>query len=256
MNKILIGVTSFGRLPYTKKCLEALEATEHPLDCIIADNASPNPEVQEFLKQYDGKILSNGSTFKVLFLDKNYGVGKALNQILAHRKAGQHFMKLDNDTIMPSIPVTVCGINYIPEDKVNTKWLDEMLDCLENSVDQISCIGALLFDRNRETKAPAKIVTTTTGNSYVTEDFTSSHINGACQLYKNTTIDLLGKFRENFIYGYEDSVMASRANEYGLGLAAEWLYITHIDQLNLGEDTDRILEIKKKSLSGELEVPD
>ena len=250
MNKLLICVTSFNRLPYTQLCLSALENLENiTFDCIISDNNSKQ-EVKDWLKQYDGKKLPNGSTFKVLFLDKNYGVGKALNKALALKQTDQHFMKLDNDTILPSIEVP----GKITKEDINKNCLFEMVDCLENSIEPVSCIGALLFDRNRSTKAPAKIIETTTGNTYLTEDFTTSHINGACQLYKNTVINSLCRFSEKFIYGYEDSTMARSANKFGLGLAAEWLLIKHIDDLQL-PDALEILNIKKESLARRMQVP-
>ena len=250
MNSVLIGITSFHRWQYTKLCLQALENLENiTFDCIVVDNNS-NKETKDWLKQYDGKKLENGSTFKIIYNSVNLGVGKALNKVLRYKLEKQHFMKLDNDTILPSIPWE----DFITKDRVNKKCLYEMVDCLENSIEPIACLGALLFDRNRITKAPQKIIKTTTGNTYLTENFSDSHINGACQLYKNTVINKLGKFKEDFIYGFEDSTMGRLANEFGLGLACEWLYIAHIDKLDLPESKE-ILEIKRKSLSRELKVP-
>lgn len=250
VNKILIGVTSFNRLPYTKLCLEALENLENiTFDCVISDNNS-NQEVKDWLRQYENKILPNGSTFRVIYNPVNMGVGKALNQVLQFKYVEQHFMKLDNDTILPSI---TWG-NFITPERVNKNCLAEMVDLLENSTEEVACLGALLFDRNRKSKAPQKIITTTTGNKYITENFSDSHINGACQLYKNTVFNRILPFSENFVYGYEDSDMGVRANKFGLSLACEWLWIAHIDQLELPEAPE-ILEIKRKSLTGELKVP-
>lgn len=249
-NKVLIGVTSFNRLPYTKLCLQALENLENiTFDCVISDNNS-NQETKDFLKQYENKILSNGSTFRVIYNPVNYGVGKALNQVLKYKFVEQHFMKLDNDTILPSIGWE----DFITPERINKNCLAQMVDCLENSTEPIACIGALLFDRNRKDKAPRKIIKTTTGNTYITENFSDSHINGACQLYKNVVFNQILPFSENFVYGFEDSTMATKANRFGLGLAAEWLWIAHIDKLDLPE-SQQILKIKNDSLQRKLRVP-
>jgi len=253
MSKLLIGITSYNRLPYTKLCLRSLEhcETSHDITVVIVDNGSKS-EVLDYLKDWDGKVIGTKKFF-VLPLGKNYGVGKALNRVIdKYRTDDMHFMKLDNDTCFPSIEISSC----ISSEQVNNRCLEEIIDCLENSTEHISAIGALLFDRNRATKAPAKVVTTTTGNTYVTEDFTSSHINGALQLYHRDTMNILRRFSENKVYGFEDSIMATSANQYGLGLAAEWLWIAHIDRLDLGEDSQEILRIKRESLLGNLEVPD
>lgn len=250
VNKVLIGVTSFNRLPYTKLCLEALENLENiTFDCVIVDNNS-SQEVKDWLKQYESKVLQNGSTFRVIYNSVNMGVGKSLNQILKYKYVEQHFMKLDNDTILPSITWS----DFITPERVNKNCLAEMVDLLENSTENVACLGALLFDRNRQGKAPQKIITTTTGNKYVTENFSDSHINGACQLYKNTVFNQILPFSEDFVYGYEDARMASKAGKFGLGLACEWLWIAHIDDLQLPESKE-ILEVKRKSLTGELKVP-
>lgn len=252
MSKILVGITSFHRKSYTELCLKALEELNTKnleIQVIIGDNGS-NQETVEFLKKYDNYISKNNINFKVIFSSTNIGVGAMLNQILQFKYVEQHFMKLDNDTILPSI---TWG-DFITSERVNKNCLAEMVDLLENSTEEVACLGALLFDRNRKSKAPQKIITTTTGNKYITENFSDSHINGACQLYKNTVFNRILPFSENFVYGYEDSDMGVRANKFGLSLACEWLWIAHIDQLELPEAPE-ILEIKRKSLTGELKVP-
>jgi len=256
MNKILIGVTSFGRLSYTKKCLEALEATTHPFDCIIADNCSPNPEVKEFLKQYDPKVLPNGSTFKVLFLDQNYGVGKALNKILLHRKPEQHFMKLDNDVVMPSKIFTDLPDHLqITEDQVNPRWLDEMLDFLENNENnRFKSIAVYFYPRDRTTAAPLENIKTTTGNTYKIEN-PHNHMLGAGIMWHRDVMNELKTFAETHVYGYEDTKFSQASLRFGENAWAEWIYAKHIDQLDQGEDTDRILHIKNEALSGRLKVP-
>lgn len=248
MNKLLIGITSYNRVEYTEKCLQALEACENiSFDVIIADNNS-KPEVKEWLKQYDGKVLESGTTFKVLFLDKNYGVGKALNRVLEYRDPSQHFMKLDNDVVFPSINAYV--------DVLQPNCIFEMVDFLENNEGlRFKSVAGYFYDRDRKTHAPIEQIKTSTGREYEIEN-PHGHMLGAVIMWHNSVMNILKTFSEDFVYGYEDTKFSQASLQYGENAWARWLNpgIKHIDRLNL-DSSDEILNIKKESLSGRMKVP-
>lgn len=251
-NRLLVGITSFFRLPYTKLCLEHLSLCENvQFDCIIADNNS-SQEVKDYLKEWNGKVLPNGSTFRVLFLEKNFGVAKALNKILYYRMPEQHFMKLDNDVIFPTKVLD----SRITESLVNKNCLSEMLDFVENNENQrFKSIGVYFYDRDRATRAPIEFIKTTTGNTYEIENPNGPML-GACVLWHKDVMNRELKFDESFVYGYEDTQFSERSLKYGENAWARFLNpnCIHCDELNLPESSN-ILDIKAKSLRRELAVP-
>lgn len=258
MNKVLIGITSWYRLSYTKECLEALELTDMPFDCVICDNGSPQ-DVVEYLKTWDGKVLDNGATFKVHFFDKNYGVGKVLNTVLDIRKPEQHFLKLDNDFIVPT-KERIVHIPFlcIPKEKVRKDWLFGLVDVLENSNGSYSQVGLTphseLDIKNNfvdENWNPKYYIETTTGNKYAIGKV--PHLLGACSMYR---ADLLKnkRFSEERIYGFEDTLLSQTLRKHGEAIYLIDFIGKHIDLGQL-EETKIIAETKTKSLRGQLTVP-
>jgi GT2 family glycosyltransferase len=251
MSDLLIGITSFGRKKYTELCLKALEEQEikDNVTTIIGDNGS-NSEVVEFLKQYDGKVSSNGIKFKVIFSPINLGVGKMLNQILNYRTTDQHFCKLDNDTIFPSFELE----GFIKKDEVNKKAIFQMIDFIENQ-SRFKSVAAYFYNKDRSTAAPTEFIKTNTGNTYEIEN-PHNHMLGACIFFHKDVMNNLKKFDETRIYGFEDTIFSQKSLQFGENAWAKWLNpgIAHVDDFSLPESRE-ILEIKRKSLSRELKVP-
>ena len=101
MHKVLVCTMSYNRQPFTKRMLETFfKGTDEPVDMIIVEQGSGEP-AKNFCRQVDGKTTANGSTIKVIWNEDNVGIPKALNQALALRRPDQHFMKIDNDVILP-----------------------------------------------------------------------------------------------------------------------------------------------------------
>lgn len=260
MNKVLIGITTWDRLPFTIECLESLVLTEMPFDCIIGDNNS-GPDTVEYLKTWDKKILPNGSTFKVNFLDKNYGTAKANNLAVGELKAGQHFMKLDNDFVVPTkerddtVPFLRITSHMIRRD-----WLDGVVDVLENSGGMYSMVGLIPHGENDiknnfvdEQGGWKYHHVTTTGKRYAIGPV--PHLLGAASVYNGDYIlkDNL-RFPETRIYGFDDVYFAGPLLKYGKAVYLLDYAGKHIDKCHLPEES-RLRAIKDQSLRNKISVP-
>jgi hypothetical protein len=125
MNKVMIVSLLFNRQPLSKVCIESLfNYTTEPFDLFLWDNGSGKP-TQELLDKLEGLKFVNGSTINIIRSKENIGVTEALRTLQGHRKPGQHWMKMDNDVIVPKDPA----------------WLTDMREILENNVDNIKIIG-------------------------------------------------------------------------------------------------------------------
>ena len=96
--KPLIGITSYNRANLLAQTIEALEITTcgEEYELVIVDNASTDHSANWLNSWYDRlSPLRQGKT--VLYQKTNTGCPRALNLILAYRKMGQPFVKLDND---------------------------------------------------------------------------------------------------------------------------------------------------------------
>ena len=92
-----ILMVNYNRLEYLKGTLNSIfENTIHPYEITIWDNASNEEGVKEYLQNL------NNPNVKVLFSEKNVGVWRASNQLIAQAKNlyTLGFIKLDNDCII------------------------------------------------------------------------------------------------------------------------------------------------------------
>lgn len=92
MNVPVLMIT-YNRLEYTKKALEALLNSDAGQSICIIDNASTDG-TREYLRQ-----LFKHAT--VLFMPKNFGIAKAMNEFLNLTKKCEFVAKVDNDTLVP-----------------------------------------------------------------------------------------------------------------------------------------------------------
>jgi len=228
MNKVLICITSYNRQPYTKQCLEALfNYTNEPFDLVIVDNGSAQPSL-ELLKNFEDRKYGNGSTSRVIYNKVNLGVAKALNIGMRLRQPGQHFMKLDNDMVLPND---------------HESWLTEMIDITENSrrdLDNIKLVALSPFDPNRLDHFPRRLITLTNGHEYEIEDPMPYACLGAGKFVNSEVIDRIGGYNETFgLYGFEDTDYGTRAIRVGYKNIYHYkVNAKHIDAENLPESQD------------------
>ena len=230
MNKVLICVLSYNRQPYTKQCLEALfNYTSEPFDLVVVDNGSAAPSL-ELLKNFEDKKYGNGSTSRVVYNGTNLGVSKALNIGMRLRQPGQHYMKLDNDMVLPN--------DY-------ESWLTEMIDITENSrrdIDNVKLVALSPFNYNRPMSEhfPRRFLDLTNGHRYEIEDPMPYACLGAGKFVHSDVIDRIGGYNEKFgLYGFEDTDYGNRAIRVGFkNVYHAKVQAKHIDAENLPESAE------------------
>jgi len=125
MNKIFITSVLFNRQPYTKLFIESLlNNTDEPFDLLLWDNGSGTP-TQILLDKIEKLKFNNGTQITIIRNPINEGIGTAISKIQKFRKREQHFMKIDNDILVPE----------------NINWLTELIEIIESKENNISCVG-------------------------------------------------------------------------------------------------------------------
>jgi GT2 family glycosyltransferase len=231
MKDVMIVVLTFDRLPYTKRCLDALLLTRNKFDCLIVDNGSKQDTV-DYLSSYDGRETDDGAKFRVIFNGRNLGVGGGMNVALQQRRDDQHLMKLDNDVVVSS--------------KMNNMWLSEMVELLESDIG-ISHLGFCFFtsaDMRLVKKVTCRRKTRWTCNLMRPEN---GLILGAGVLFRNSVVTKVGKFNDRRLYGNIDTDYSRRCLAYGQGWYWMDVKAEHIDKRDLGDDTERLDRIKEEA---------
>jgi hypothetical protein len=130
MNKVMVVILLFNRQPLSKLCIENLfNYTLEPFDLFLWDNASEKP-MQELLDKMEGLKFVNGSTVTIIRNKVNFGAGGSQAETQKLRKPGQHYLKLDNDLLVPKDP----------------NWLTTLREILEKNTDGFQVIGYPIYD--------------------------------------------------------------------------------------------------------------
>ena len=201
MNRVLACTMSFNRQPFTKRMLETFfEGTNEPIDLIIIEQGSGEP-AKNLCKVLDNKMTENGSTIRVLWNQQNVGIPLALNQALGLRDKNQHFLKIDNDVIIPND----CK-----------HWLTAMIDIVENHPDNdpMEILGLSPFDWNRPRNERGHIRPIKLKNGNVYEIEQASHSLLEMGLFISAKIvNKVGNFNSRGLkYGYEGPWYQGKAN--------------------------------------------
>lgn len=238
MNKVLICTLSYNRQPYTKRFIEGLfNNTNEPFDLVIVEQGSAEP-AKNFVKFLDGKKTENGSNIRVIYNEGNVGIPLALNQALKLRNPSQHFMKIDNDVILPS--------GY-------ENWLTDMIEIIENCRDKdpIKIIGLSPYNFDRKDHYPRRHTYLTNGKAFEIEDPGQIGILEMGVLISEHVLNRTGEFdSKGLMYGYEGAA-------YWKKTTCKKVYFhnykaIHGDSLDLLESNGH-QELKKKLLSGSKE---
>jgi GT2 family glycosyltransferase len=130
MSKVMIVCLLFNRQPFTKLCLENLfNYTSEPFDLFLWDNGSEKPTL-DLLDKLEGLKFVNGSTITVIRNKVNLGISDSEAKLQKFRKPGQHFMKLDNDVIVPK----------------DSMWLTTLCEIMDNNTEGIKVVGYPMHD--------------------------------------------------------------------------------------------------------------
>ncbi len=242
---VSIIIPVYNNLGYTRNCLKALRETVGNLayELIVVDNASTDGT-----REY----LSALSTVRSLRNDHNYGFASACNQGAAV-PSGDFLLFLTNYTIP------------------RRGWLTALLD-VAASDSSIGIAGSkLLYPNGRIQHAgvafapgepcpdPFHIYRYERANApHVNKQRFFQAVTAACMLVRRTTFVELGGFDEDYVNGYEDVDLCSRARERGHRIIYEpRSVVTHYESKTPGRflREDENLKLLKSRWKGRV-LPD
>ena len=124
-NKVMMVSLLFNRQPLTKKCLENLfNYTLEPFDLFLWDNGSEKPTL-DLLDKLENLKFVNGTTITIIRNKVNVGISDSQAALQKFRKPNQHFIKLDNDVIVPK----------------DATWLTMLCEILEKNTEGFEIAG-------------------------------------------------------------------------------------------------------------------
>ena len=174
-----VGIITYGRLAYTKQCIDAIwnTAGDYPFKIVVVNNFHPteNAENEEWLKEQ----FSVGRIHDLCLMGKNVGVAKAANTAWQRYPQNKYYLKLDNDMVARK-----------------KGWLDDLVMVFESNIKGLGSLGYSV----EPTSYPVNIE-----HNSIKLRRKAGNIGGACLFIPKTTENLIGNFCEAYdIYGEED----------------------------------------------------
>jgi hypothetical protein len=174
-----IGIITYGRLNYTKECIQAIwdTAGSYPFKITVINNFKDGEEelVKWLKEQY-----AAGRIHSLCLMTKNVGVAKAANAAWQREPNAKYFLKLDNDMVAKQ-----------------HGWLDAMVKVFEMNPKGIGTLGYNVEPVSYPINAEGGGIKLRVKNA---------NIGGACLLVSKDTEDVIGNFVEFFdTYGEEDA---------------------------------------------------
>jgi GT2 family glycosyltransferase len=198
---VSVIVPTFGQVAYTLRCLASMarHLPETPIEVIVIDDASPDPETER---------LSRVRGIRLVVNQANLGFLRSCNAA-ARLARGEFVFFLNNDTqVLPG-------------------WLDPMVGLMRARLDAGAAGCKLLFPDGRLQEAGAIVWDNATGLTYGRGDDPEQpaynfvrevdYVSGAALLVRTELFARLGGFDERFAPAYcEDSDLGFRIREAGL----------------------------------------
>lgn len=207
-SKIVIALTTFNRLDYTRQCLDTMfKNTYYPYQLVIVDDNS-NDGTRDYLKS-----LKKEREFDLILYYDRKGVIKSVNDVLARFEA-EYYIKLDNDVLVPP------------------GWLEKMIKCLK-SHKEIGILGLSVGQQMHKEIILKK-------DRFVVDDeiLNFPYIWGMASVITSELVDKIGFFDDLGKFGFEDVLYCIRAGMAGL----QCLYYddtklkaVHLPGIELGE---------------------
>lgn len=194
-----------GRAPLLKQTLDSLlqtvDFTKHRM-FIIVNQATE--ESTEYLLAFQKALPFPDSLDSIIWLPENIGTASAINKAWALRRPGEHAIKMDDDVVIR-----------------RAGWVDEMEESIERA-NRIGIIGLkrkdLMESPNRPSGDPFRSmlaeVPHTAGQRNLYIEIVE-HVMGTCQMYSAALLDKIGYLYQPGLYGYDDSLAATRCKKAG-----------------------------------------
>lgn len=213
---VAIVIPVFNQLPYTRKCIESLRASEgRNADLIVIDNWSSDGTAG-YLEEIVGITVARNP--------RNVGVAKAWNQGV-HRTRAEWVVFLNNDIVVPA------------------GWLDGLLSFAREGRYEIVTPAMREGDLDYDLASFAPGYIHRMRNVY-----REGLADGACFMVRRSVFEVVGPFDENFHFGqFEDADFFLRARLEGFRSATTGRSLVH----HFGSVTQNA--IRKDPLVGDYE---
>ncbi len=184
----------------------------------IVDNGSCQ-ETKDIIHEHKDWMVRNEGPADITIItnETNLGTAAAINQAWKHRNPGEHCVKIDNDV-------------WIHKGPFCKKWPDE----LETAINRDPTIGICCLKRkdleerpdheNMWFKSELKMLPHKPGERWIVVEKVL-HCMGTVQMYNSALLDKIGFLYQPFIYGFDDSLAAARAEIAGFYSC----FLPHID---------------------------
>ncbi|SHK24259.1 glycosyltransferase family 2 protein [Tepidibacter formicigenes] len=198
--KISLVIPNYNGKKFLKDCLDSLskQSFSYKYEIIMVDNNSSDDSV-EYIKE-------NYSYIKLIYLNKNHGFAKAVNEGIKLAR-GEYVVLLNNDT------------------EVEEDWLKNLVTCIEKDENVFSVSSKMVQYNHRNLIDDAGDEYTLLGWTLKTGD--GENINrynkkreifsscAGAAIYRKKIFDKIGYFDENFFAYMEDVDISYRAKIYG-----------------------------------------
>lgn len=194
-----------GRAPLLKRTLDSLletvDFTKHRM-FIIVNQATE--ESTEHIFEFQKSLPFPESIDAVIWLPENIGTARAINKAWALRPPGEHCVKMDDDVVIR-----------------RAGWVEEMEEAISRA-NRIGIIGLkrkdLLESPNRPAGDPFRSVLAEVPHRPGQKNLhieIVEHVMGTCQMYSAALLDKIGYLYQPGLYGYDDSLAATRCKKAG-----------------------------------------
>lgn len=196
-NKPLALITTWNRMPETRRCLESFAPFFERLHLKIIDNGS-YPEMRNWLRTY-----AHAYPVELVELAQNIGCPRALNVGLLTRTPGQAVIKIDNDVVLDS----------------HSDWLEHVIQ-FETECTANGHPVAMLSAYYEPWEHQRVIQTAAWRNAPM---YAIRPVVGHCVYHSGAFMDRVGYFdvlSPEHLYGFEDLLLSHKATALGWGMYA------------------------------------
>lgn len=197
---VSVVIPNYNGKKYLETCMESLmKQSLKPDEIIIVDNASKDGSIDYIKNEFKDNVT-------LICLNENYGFSKAVNEGIKKSKS-EFVVLLNNDT------------------EVDEKWMEELYNCIQKDEKIFSCSSKMIRFTQRDIIDDAGDEYTLLGwskkigdgkvvSKYDNDEEVFSSCAGAA-IYRQSILDEIGLFDEEFFAYLEDMDLSYRARIYG-----------------------------------------